>query len=160
MSGADTRRRLVASAMLARQLDPAPRRGAALLGVRGRTPPTLAELADWPRWPTLDGDAQLRIFALAALVAGRDRLAREIDGERLRDVAALVGEDALEAVLALPPGGDRVLDPPKMLPAAGRALAEQALPPTLAHRLGRCGRDLPQGDAFVHAAERIAEGAA
>lgn len=157
MNGTPARSRLAASAALARRLDPRARRGAALIGQAARTPPTFADLAVWPRWPALGEVERGRIFALAALVAGRDRLAEEIDGERLRDYAAIVGEDALERVLALAPGGDRRLAAPPALGATGRMLAEQGLPRALAERLGRSATDLPQGDAFVRAAERIAE---
>jgi hypothetical protein len=99
-------------------------------------PPAFAELARWPGWPRLGGQERVRAFAAIAVVAGRDTLAREIDGARLRGYAAVLGTDLFEAVLALPQGGSWPLGSAEALSAAGRALAERALPVALAEPMG------------------------
>lgn len=121
-------------------------------GVRARS---LGELLGWPRWPALPGAAQERVWRLTALVAARDALPEVIDGATLRGLAAAVGEDRLEAVLDLPPGGDAPLPPTTTLGETGRRLAGAALPPALGARLGHAG-NRPDAARHVAAAETIA----
>ncbi|WP_404334959.1 hypothetical protein AB2M62_14845 [Sphingomonas sp. MMS12-HWE2-04] len=151
MSGKRERRRIAQAAALGARLVPPFRRSG--LGGRGARP-GFAELVSWPRWPGLDDEARASVWAVAALVEARDALAEEIDGSRLRDFAAQVGAEPLEAVLALPPGGRRALPEPGDLAAEGRELAEAALPPVLAGYLGIAAAG---GDRdIISAAERIA----
>jgi len=157
------RRRLAASAKLARRLDLAPDRAARFrLRSIGALPPapSFAELCRWPGWPSHAADTQTRILTLVGLVAARDALSDEIDGMRLRSYAELVGEEMFEQLLALPPGGDRRLAPPAGIAAQGRRLAEGALPPTLAERLGHDAAIDTAAVRFVAEAEAIFVGEA
>ncbi|WP_066544036.1 MULTISPECIES: hypothetical protein [unclassified Sphingomonas] len=152
---AAARRRLVARARLARDHGVAPRRSARLAGSPPAATVSLAELAHWPGWPAGASDAQAAAFKLIALVAARDALGRVIEGHMLRAFAAEVGEGVLEAVLALPPGGDRPLPPPAQLRAQGEALARGALPGAL-RPAGAQTAD-PQAARFVAIAEAVGE---
>lgn len=128
-------------------------RAARLLDAGGRAG-SLGDLLAWPRWPALPDEECERVWRLTALIAARDALPAVIDGATLRGLAAAVGEDRLEAVLDLPPGGDAALPPAEGLGETGRRIAEAALPAALAARM-----DVPadHGDpAPVAAAEAIA----
>ncbi|PCD03210.1 hypothetical protein COC42_01970 [Sphingomonas spermidinifaciens] len=122
---------------------------------RGARAGSLADLMTWPRWPALPPDQRERVWRLTALIAARDALPDVIDGATLRGLAAAVGEDRLEAVLDLPPGGDAALPPTTTLGEAGRRIAEAALPAALATRLGHAS-DRPDAAHHVAAAEEIA----
>jgi hypothetical protein len=90
------------------------------------------------------------------LVAARDAVDDVIDGEVLRAYAATVGDDALEAVMALPAGGNSPLVSPARLASEGRQVAERGLPSALAVAL--CvplSRADGERDHVIHA-ERIA----
>lgn len=115
----------------------------------------LAALADWPRWPALSPDARAAVWRVAALIAARDAVSDVIDGATLRTLADAVGENELEAVLALPPGGDAPLPPATLLAEHGRRLAEAALPPPLAAAMQVTGGD-PAAARALAQAEAIA----
>ena len=114
MSGAEAR---AAIALKAHVLDavgppadlgPRARRLARLLADRTRGEPMapvafadVATVPDWVSW----SPARLRTFVdLAGAVACAPALHRTVDGKVLRRVAGRIGEDALDAVLAIPPG--------------------------------------------------------
>ena len=101
--------------------------------------PDFATLAARPRWPLLDRAGQFRVAFLALLVEARDALAATVDGERLRSYAGVVGEEALEALLACGvPGPDLAFPPPDAALVATRAadlLDRAAEPGTAASRL-------------------------
>ncbi|WP_315760395.1 hypothetical protein [Sphingomonas sp. Y38-1Y] len=149
-----SRARLFAGLATARAAGVAVSRADRLRG-KPRATVSLAELADWPRWPSLPADARERVWRVAALVAARDALPEVIDGATLRGLAAAVGEDRLEAVLDLPPGGGGPLPPTTLLGEAGRRLAEAALPPALAAAMGHTPTG-PTDAAAVAQAEAIA----
>lgn len=138
--GVARRRRLVEAGRQAVSLGLAPDRAdrwrARVAGRSLPEAPRLDQLAAWPRWPRFEAEAQDRLLAAVATVAGRDSLAREIDGARLRGYAAVLGEDLLEEVMALPAGGTHPLPSPDKAVAAGRLLVRQALPPELARASG------------------------
>lgn len=156
--GQRARRRIVASAGLARQLAVPHRRGARfaarLQGVAAPRP-GLAELKAWPRWPALREPEQARVWALTALLAGRDALADAIDGEWLRAYAAHVGDAVLDAILDLPPGGDRPLPAADELVPRGRELARLGLPPMLADAMKLTPASDPAAARFVAQAEQM-----
>ncbi len=147
------RDRLYASLATVRAAGVSTTRAARLLD-RGERAGSLGDLLGWPRWPALSEAGREQVWRLTALVAARDTLPEVIDGATLRGLAAAVGEDRLEAVLDLPPGGDAPLPPVDTLGKTGRRIAEAALPPALAVRMDvRAER----GDsAYVAAAEAIA----
>lgn len=95
-------------------------------------PPALDEMAGWPTWPLRDDQKRRTIFALAALLACRERLSGVVSGLSLRSYAAIVGEDMLERVLDWPRAGNAPLPAAEDLDNAGRALAAAELPPSLA----------------------------
>jgi hypothetical protein len=135
MSGRASRRRLAEIAEAARHAGVPATRGARLAArMSGQTAarPCLGELATWPSWPGAEAGEQARVWRIAALVAARDAVGHVIDGEVLRAYAATVGDDALEAVLALPEGGDGPLVSPARLASQGRQVAERGLPSALA----------------------------
>lgn len=138
MSGQAKRQRLSEVARAARYAG-VPTTRSARLAARpsGRTAarPSLVDLARWPSWPGAEAGEQARVWRIAALVAARDAVGRVIEGEVLRAYAATVGDDALEAVLALPGGGDGPLVSPARLASQGRQVAEQGLPSALAMAL-------------------------
>lgn len=147
------RDRLFASLATARAAGVSTTRAARLLD-RGDRAGSLGDLLAWPRWPALPEEGREQIWRLTALVAARDTLPEVIDGATLRGLAAAVGEDRLEAVLDLPPGGDAPLPSVETLGETGRQLAEAALPTALAARM-----TLPTEDGdptHVAAAEAIA----
>lgn len=159
MSGQATRLRLAEVARAARHAGVPAARGARLAArVSGRTAarPSLVDLARWPSWPGADAGEQARVWRIAALVAARDAVGCVIEGEVLRAYAATVGDDALEAVLALPGGGVAPLVSPARLASQGRQVAERGLPSALAAAL--CVSE-PRADTerdHVAHAERIA----
>jgi hypothetical protein len=156
--GQRARRRIVAGADLARGLAIPHRRGARFAARRQGAPTPrlgLAEFRAWPRWPTLSDARQQRVWALAALLAGRDALADAIDGGWLRAYAAHVGDAVLDAVLDLPPGGDRPLPAADDLVSRGRELARSGLPPMLADAMGLSRTDDPTAARFVAQAEQM-----
>ncbi|WP_233247657.1 hypothetical protein, partial [Caulobacter endophyticus] len=61
----------------------------------------LAAALDWTAWPA---ERRSRLADFAAAAACTDILRRTIDGKRLARVARRIGEPALDAVLASPPG--------------------------------------------------------
>lgn len=160
MSGADAR---AALALRARILDavgaptalgptalgPRARRLSRRLADRARGEPMapvafadIAALPDWASWPP----ARLRTFVdLAGAMACAPALHRTVDGKVLRRLAGRIGEDALDAVLALPPGlippapCDAALASDEGLRAVGAAvlLSEVADRPALSARLAR-----------------------
>lgn len=114
MSGAEARATI---ALKARTLDavgapaelgPRARRLSRLLADCARGEPTapvafadVAALPDWASW----SPARLRTLVdLAGAMACAPALHRTVDGKVLRRVAGRIGEDALDAVLAIPPG--------------------------------------------------------
>ena len=116
MSGANAR---AAIALKARILDavgapsalgPRARRLSRRLADRARGEPMapvafadIAALPDWASWPP----ARLRTFVdLAGAMACAPALHRTVDGKVLRRLAGRIGEDALDAVLTLPPTAD------------------------------------------------------
>lgn len=130
------RRRLAEAGRQAAALGLAPTRAdrfrARLGGSAAAVPPSLAQLGGWPTWPRFEPEVQARLLATVAMVAGRDALAREIDGSRLRAYADIVGEDVFEDVLALPAGGTEPLPSAAQATESGRRLVRLALPPELA----------------------------
>lgn len=160
--GVAHRRRLAEAGRQAAALGLAPTRAdrfrARLGGGPAAVPPSLAQLGGWPTWPRFEPEVQTRLLATVAMVAGRDALAREIDGSRLRAYAGIVGETVLEDVLALPAGG------PEPLPAAahaaetGRRLVRLALPPELARASGVAPVADARAAAWVATAEALVIG--
>ncbi len=150
MRGTAARTRLGNAARLARSLDLAPMRGHRLVGASQQAP-SLAELREWPHWPTAAEAEQQRIFAVTALRASDDALRAVISGDTLRSYAVLVGEALFEDVLARPGKGAAPLPPAYALAATGQAHAHRALPPRLAERLGTKG--LQDRAAARHVAE-------
>jgi hypothetical protein len=155
MSGAGAR---AALALKARVLDavgapaklgPRARRLSRRLADRARGEPTapvafadVAALPDWASWPP----TRLRTFVdLAGAMACAPALHRTVDGKLLRRLAGRIGEDALDAVLALPPGlippapCEAALASDEGLRAVGAAvlLSEAADRPALSARLAR-----------------------
>ncbi len=157
--GVARRRRLVEAGLQAASLGLAPGRGdrwrARLAGKAAPPPPRLDQLAAWPRWPRFEAAAQDRVLAAVATVAGRDALVREIDGARLRGYAAVLGEDLLEEVLALPAGGSHPLPSPDKAVAAGRLIVRQALPAELARASNIEPIADPRAAAWVATAEDL-----
>ncbi len=136
-AGASSRRRLKDAATLARTHGLAPSRAERLrMRHRGDGPParipTLDDMAGWPIWPLHEDRKRRTIFALAALLAGRDALSRLVSGASLRSYAAIVGEDMLERVLDWPRAGNASLPAAENLHDTGWALALAELPPSLA----------------------------
>lgn len=159
MIGRASRQRLAEIAGAARRAGvPATRGGRLVARISGQAAarPSLSELATWPSWPGAEAGEQARIWRIAALVAARDAVDDVIDGEVLRAYAATVGDDALEAVMALPAGGNSPLVSPARLASEGRQVAERGLPSALAVAL--CvplSRADGERDHVIHA-ERIA----
>lgn len=77
----------------------------------------IAAAPDWAAWPA---ERRARLADFAAAAACTATLQRSIDGRRLARVARRIGEPALDAVLASPPG----LVP--AIPQAEGALADEA----------------------------------
>ncbi|WP_294260555.1 hypothetical protein [uncultured Sphingomonas sp.] len=147
------RDRLYTSLATARAAGVSTTRAARLLDRRGRAG-SLGDLLGWPRWPAMPDEGREQVWRLTALIAARDALPEVIDGATLRGLATAVGEDRLEAVLDLPPGGDAPLPPADLLGETGRRIAEAALPAALAMQLAVLA---DYGDpAHVAAAELIA----
>lgn len=86
-------------------------------GERGRS---FAALCAAPRWPVLEEEARIRIGAVALLLTARSALAREIDGDRLRAYADIVGFPVLERMLAQGGRGDAPLPSAEELADAAR----------------------------------------
>lgn len=147
------RDRLYASLATARAAGVSTTRAARLVD-RGERVGSIGDLLAWPRWPALSDEEREQVWRLTALVAARDTLPQVIDGATLRGLAAAVGEDRLEAVLELHPGGVAPLPPAEALSETGRGIAEAALPAPLADRMViRADNGDP---ASVAAAEAIA----
>lgn len=154
-AGVAGRMKLRRAAELARSQGLAPARAARFAErMEGRAPappPSLSDLRQWPEWPALPPENRSPVFALTALLAGRDALANLIAGSELRRYAEACGEALFEQALGLDGGGRFPLPDPSGLAAAGEELARHGLPPRLADRLG-CR---PAGDA--EAARHVAE---
>ncbi|PVM89196.1 hypothetical protein DDF62_11795 [Caulobacter radicis] len=110
MNARADRQRLVAQARLLDAIGaPAPvgpraARLARRLNGRAETPLAFADVAaapDWAAWPV---ERRARLADFAAAAACTEVLQRTIDGRRLARVARRIGEPALDAVLASPPG--------------------------------------------------------
>jgi len=153
--GVAGRMKLRRAAVLARAQGLAVSRSARFAArMEGRPPvpfPSLSDLRQWPEWPALPHEDRFPVFALTALLAGRDALANLIAGSELRRYAEACGEVLFEQALGLDGGGRFPLPDPSELAAAGEELARNGLPPRLADRLG-CR---PAGDA--EAARHVAE---
>lgn len=159
MSGPAKRRRLAEAGRQAVALGLAPGRAgrwrARAEGREAAATPSLSQLAGWPRWPRFAPDVQERLLATVATVAGRDALAREIDGARLRGYADMLGEELFEDVMAMPPGGPEPLPSPQRAAEVGRALVRRALPPELARATGVVPVADARAAAWVVAAEDL-----
>lgn len=101
----------------------------------------VAATPDWAAWPA---GRRARLADFAAAAACTDVLRRSIDGKRLARVARRIGEPALDAILASPPGlvaaipqAESALGGDETFSAlgAGVLLAEAGARPALAARL-------------------------
>lgn len=153
--GATGRMKLHRAAALARSQGLAPARAARFAErLEGRAPaplPSLSDLRQWPDWPGLSPEDRSPVFALTALLAGRDALADLIAGSELRRYAEACGEALFEQALGLDGCGRYPLPDPSRLAAAGEELARRGLPPRLADRLG-C-RPAGEAESARHVAE-------
>ena len=91
LDGADEAARSPRAHVLARRLTPP------------RAPMDYAAILKAPAWSALPLNERRRLAATCGAVLLADRLATSIDGRMLGVVGRSIGEDALDAVLALPP---------------------------------------------------------
>ncbi len=110
MNARADRQRLVGQARLLGAIGvPAPvgpraARLARRLAGRAGTPLAFADVAAVPDWAAWPAERRARLADFAAAAACAEILRRTIDGRRLGRVARRIGEPALDAVLASPPG--------------------------------------------------------
>ncbi len=110
MNARADRQRLVAQARLLDAIGaPAPvgpraARLARRLNGRADAPLAFADVAAAPDWAAWPAERRARLVDFAAAAACTEILRRTIDGKRLARVARRIGEPALDAVLASPPG--------------------------------------------------------
>jgi hypothetical protein len=110
MNARADRQRLVAQARLlgavgaAAPVGPRAARLGRRLSRRTEAPLAFADLAAAPDWIAWPAERRARLADFAAAAACTDILRRTIDGKRLARVARRIGEPALDAVLASPPG--------------------------------------------------------
>ncbi|KSB89770.1 hypothetical protein AS593_01720 [Caulobacter vibrioides] len=110
MNARADRRRLVAQARLLGAVGaPAPvgpraARLARRLSRRTQAPLAFADVAAAPDWAVWPAERRARLADFAAAAACTEILRRTIDGKRLARAARRIGEQALDAVLASPPG--------------------------------------------------------
>jgi hypothetical protein len=110
---------------------------------RQSQPSTKAEAPDWatlialPRWTICNPSDQNRIAMIAALLYARRQIDQELSGQTLSALAALVGENAFDAICDAPIDQDwpQLADGPLPAPAQLLPLGMRLLQASLPHPL-------------------------
>jgi hypothetical protein len=124
--------------------------------------PDFSAVAALPDWALLDDAAQTKIGLAAAILQARGAIDRELSGERLAAIAAVVGDALFEQLCdcELPDawsGNGSRLPRPEDLPAIGAGLCHRAMPrglrdPAIADPEAAAARTLCAAAAAVIAA--------
>lgn len=108
---------------------------------------TLADLANLPDWIMLDDEQMDKTASIAALMHFRRQIDKIVDGEQIRQICDMCGEEYFDLVCETPlpdeamlADADAVLPPPEQLHTFGKDLLIRGLPSIMAARFeGACG---------------------